>query len=266
MRGLEERRPVVESVVRAMRLLECFEPGEPELPLAAFVRRSGYSKTTTHRLLTTLESAGWLERTADNKFRLTMRVVQTGAILIESLDTRRVARPIMAQLSIESQQTIYLMVPVGTQAVCVERMSQGAAVRVLDLDVGGSLPLNVGGAPRALLAYNEDVLPALLEARLTARTSTSLVTEADLRADLARSRERGYTISDEDSTQGIAAIGAPVRDSTEQVVAAISLGGLRDDILPPRPQHVGALLRAAGDISESLGSRQPNPARRTTAL
>ena len=74
MRGPEEHRPVVESVVRAVRLLECFEPGEPELPLATFVRRSGYSKTTTHRLLTTLKSAGWLERTADNKFRLTMRV------------------------------------------------------------------------------------------------------------------------------------------------------------------------------------------------
>jgi DNA-binding IclR family transcriptional regulator len=262
MRGPEEHRPVVESVVRAVRLLECFEPGEPELPLATFVRRSGYSKTTTHRLLTTLKSAGWLERTADNRFRLTMRVFQTGSILIESLDTRRVARPIMAQLSIESQQTIYLMVPAGTQAVCVERMSQGAGVRVLDLDVGESRPLNVGGAPRALLAYNEDLLPALLD-RLTTRTSASLVTEADLRADLARTRERGYTISDEDSTPGVAAIGAPIRDRSEQVVAAISVGGLRDDILPPRPQHVSALLRAAGDISECLGSRQPQPARRT---
>jgi DNA-binding IclR family transcriptional regulator len=262
MRGNVQHRPIVKSVLRAMRLLECFEPGEPELPLATFVRRSGYSKTTTHRLLTTLESAGWLERTTDNKYRLTMRVFQTGSILIENLDARRVARPIMAQLSIDLQQTIYLMVKSGTHAVCVERMSQGAGVRVLDLDVGGSRPLNVGGAPRALLAYSEDLLPTLLANPLTARTSASLVTEADLRADLTRTRKRGYTISDEDSTPGIAGIGAPIRDGTEQVVAAISIGGLRDDILPPRPQHVTALLQAASDISEALGSRHPNPVQR----
>ena len=54
--------PIVESVLRAVRLLECFRRGEPELSLAELVRRSGYSKSTTHRLLTTLQVAGWLER------------------------------------------------------------------------------------------------------------------------------------------------------------------------------------------------------------
>lgn len=254
MRGSDQ--PVVEAVLRAMRLLDCFEPGEPELPLTAFVHRRGYSKTTTHRLLNTLTAAGWLERTADSRFRLTMRAFQTGSVLVESLDIRRVAPPIMTRLSIESQQTIYLMVPAGTHAVCLERMTQGARFRILDLDVGGSLPLNVGGAPRALLAYDEDLLPALLRAGLTGRTPASLTDEQDLTADLARIRDRGYSISDEDSTGGVAALGAPVFDGREQVTAALSLGGLRDDILPPRKPHVDALIRAAHDISERLGSRQ----------
>lgn len=51
-------RPLVEAVLRALRLLDCFDRGCPEMTLAEFVRRSGYSKTTTHRLLTTLEYAG----------------------------------------------------------------------------------------------------------------------------------------------------------------------------------------------------------------
>jgi DNA-binding IclR family transcriptional regulator len=259
-------RPVVEAVLRAMRLLDCFEEGEPELPLMTFVRRGGYSKTTTHRLLNTLTAAGWLERTADSRFRLTMRSFQIGSILIESLDIRRVAPPIMTRLSIESQQTIYLMVPAGTHAVCLERMTQGARIRVLDLEVGGSRPLNVGGAPRALLAYNENLLPALLRAGLTGRTPASLTDEHDLRTDLARIRERGYSISDEDSTDGVAAIGTPVFDGSEQAVAALSLGGLRDDILPPRQAHVDALIRAADDISERLGSRQRAAARAVRPL
>ena len=58
----ERNGPVVESVLRAVRLLECFRTGEPELSLSELVRRSGYSKSTAHRLLSTLQVAGWLER------------------------------------------------------------------------------------------------------------------------------------------------------------------------------------------------------------
>ena len=50
------------SVLRALRLLDLFERGRPEMSLAEFVRRSGYSKSTAYRLLLTLEEAGWLER------------------------------------------------------------------------------------------------------------------------------------------------------------------------------------------------------------
>ena len=251
----EGTRPVVESVLRALRLLECFEQGEPELPLAVFVRRSGYSKTTVHRLLNTLEAAGWLERTHEGTFRLTMRAFRTGSILVESLDLRAIALPIMRQLSILSQQTIYLMVPVGAHAVCLERVAQGAGVRVLELEVGGSLPLNIGGAPRALLAFRDELLPALLQVGLASRTPLSLNTEATLRADLAEVRRRGYAVSDEDSTLGVAALAAPVRDNHNQVVAALSLGGLRDDILSARNDHLKGLLQATADISAQLGAR-----------
>ena len=248
-------RPVVESVLRALRLLECFEQGEPELPLATFVRRSGYSKTTAHRLLNTLEAAGWLERTREGAFRFTMRAYRTGSILVDSLDLRAIALPIMRQLSISSQQTIYLMVPIGTHAVCLERVSQGIRVQVLELEVGGSLPLNVGGAPRALLAFREELLPALLQAGLESRTPLTLKTEATLRADLVAVRRRGYAVSDEDSTLGVAALAAPIRDSHNQVVAALSLGGLRDDILSARTEHLKSLLQATADISAQLGAR-----------
>ena len=70
---------------------------------------------------------------------------------------------------------------------------------------------------------------------------------------LAQSRRRGYTVSDEDVTPGIAAIGAPVLDADGRPVAALSVGGLRPRILPPRPEHVGSLLAACRALSARLG-------------
>ena len=113
----------------------------------------GYSKTTTYRLLTTLEHAGWLERTAAGAFRLTIKPFQLGAILVDSLELRREAGPVMAQLASTYDQTVYLTVPHGHEAICLERIDSGAAIRVMTLEVGGSQPLHLGAGPRALLAY-----------------------------------------------------------------------------------------------------------------
>jgi DNA-binding IclR family transcriptional regulator len=257
--------PIVESVLRAIRLLECFERGEPELSLTEFVRRAGYSKSTTHRLLSTLLVAGWLERTPSNMFRLTIRPFQTGSVLVESLDVTRIAPPLLTRLSIESGETTYLVVAAGTHAVCLERVSVGARIRILELEIGGSQPLHIGGAPRALLAFDESaLLPGLLRAGLEARTPASLTTEEELRSDLAATRARGYSISDGDSTVGVAALGAPVFGHAEQVVGAISLGGIREDVLPPRPAQVAALLKTAAEMSARLGSRAAATALRAT--
>jgi DNA-binding IclR family transcriptional regulator len=124
------------------------------------------------------------------------------------------------------------------------------------LYVGGSQPLNLGAAPRALLAFDEDaLLPGLLAEGLSRRTGQSIVDPRSLRTDLAETRRRGYSISDEDVTPGVGAIGAPIFGADGRATAALSLGGLRSRVLPPRPEHVTCLLRAAEEISTRLGYR-----------
>jgi DNA-binding IclR family transcriptional regulator len=252
--GVEPGRVLVGSVLRALRLLDLFERGRPEMSLAELVRRSGYSKSTTYRLLVTLEHAGWLERGPNSSFRLTIKPFQVGSILVDSLELRREAGPIMTRLAAELDQSIYLVVADGTRAVCLERIDSGQGVRVTDLYVGGSQPLHLGAAPRALLAFDQDrLLPPLLAEGLSRRTEYSLVDPADLLNDLAETRRRGYSISDEDVTAGIGAIGAPILGSDGAAVAALSFGGLRQHVLPPKPTQVLELLQACEEISTRLG-------------
>ncbi|MDF2748762.1 MAG: Transcriptional regulator, IclR [Propionibacteriaceae bacterium] len=252
-----QRRALVGSVLRAMRLLDLFDRGRPEMSLAEFARRSGYSKSTTYRLLVTLVEAGWLERSPAGAFRLTIKAFQVGSILVDSLELRREAGPIMARIATELNQAVYLVVAAGTRAVCLERIDTGEGVRMADLYVGGSQPLNLGGGPRALLAFDQPrLLPPLLEEGLTRKTESSLADPADLLSDLAETRRRGYSISDEDVTAGIGAIGAPILGPDGVAVAALSFGGLRQHVLPPRPAHVACLLEACQEISTRLGYSQ----------
>jgi DNA-binding IclR family transcriptional regulator len=254
--GARSDRAVVGSVLRALRLLDYFERGRPEMTLAELVRRSGYSKTTTYRLLLTLEAAGWLERRDGSAFRLTIKPFQVGSVLVDSLELRQEAASVMARLAVECDLTTYLTVPAGSHAVCLERIDSGRGLRIADLYVGGSQPLHLGAGPRVLLAYREaELLPGVLAGALERRTSHTLGDPETLRADLAAIRERGYSISDQDVTVGVAAIGAPVHDASGSCVAALSLGGLADRILPVRPEQRDGLLRAAAEISRRLGHR-----------
>lgn len=249
-------RLVVGSVLRALKLLDCFSRGSPELPLAEFVRRSGYSKSTTYRLLVTLEHAGWLERTPTGTFRLTIKPFQVGSILVDSLDLRREAAPIMARMATDLDGTVYLVVASGGRAVCLERVDGGQEVRVADLYAGGSQPLHLGAAPRALLAFDEEaLLPALLKDGLPRKTDRTITDADELRDDLAQIRARGYSISDEDVTPGVAAIGAPIFGPDGSAVAALSVGGLCPRILPPRAGDIACLLSACREISTRLGHR-----------
>src|SRR3954452_72433 len=135
----DKSRVLIESVLRAFRMLDLFERGRPEMTLADFVRRSGYSKSTAYRLLVTMEEAGWLERGPGGAFRLTMRPFQAGSILVDSLELRREAGPVMARVAAEVEQTVFLVVPAGTLAVCLERIDSGQGVR-LGGRFGGGCP------------------------------------------------------------------------------------------------------------------------------
>jgi DNA-binding IclR family transcriptional regulator len=181
-----------------------------------------------------------------------------GSILVDSLELRREAGPIMARMAAELDEAVYLVVAAATRAVCLERIDSGLGVRVVDLYVGGSQPLHLGAAPRALLAFDEDaLLPPLLAEGLSRRTEHSIVNPSDLRVDLAETRRRGYSISDEDVTPGVGAIGAPIFGANGRAVAGLSFGGLLPRILPPRSAHVACLLQACQEISTRLGYRRP---------
>jgi DNA-binding IclR family transcriptional regulator len=251
--------PIVEAVVRAFRLLDCFRPEEPELSLNEFVRRGGYSKTTTYRLLMTLQHVGWLERTENGAYRLTIKPFRLGAILVDGLEIRREAGPVMAKLAAEWELTVYLIVPAPGGAVCLERIDSGSAIRVMALEVGGTQPYHLGAGPRVLLAYDEEHLfEEAVAAGLEQATPDSITDVDALKADLAETRRRGYSVSVGDMTSGIGALAAPIHDRTGAVVATISVAGLVKAFEEPRQAAIAkSLVERCGEVSARLGYRAP---------
>lgn len=245
----------IASVVKATRILESFDRESPELSIQELVKRCGYTRTTTYRILDTLELTGWIERTTAGDYKMTLRVFELASSVLGSFDLRTEASHVMSDLAARYDENVYLVVPDGARAVCLDLIESSRPVRVMSLSVGRSLPLFIGGAPLALLAELEDTfLPRVLATGPLATPLGQPVTEEHLRAVLAETRARGYAVSIEDVTPGVAALGACIFDRSGRPVAALSFGGFLANFEPPRRDDLaGALVEGARTISQRLG-------------
>ena len=212
--------------------------------------------SSTYRLLQSLIALDWVEQAPlRGMYRLGLAFLQIGGALEDSLEVRTVALPRMRELRAELDVAVLLCYRRGLRAVCVERI-EGHDVRSVAMQVGDSLPLHVGGAPFALLSW----LPAgeqhiVLDdlARQADSLTYAVPDAAALRAAIATTHERGYSRSDQDVTIGIAAFGAPVFNHRGELVAAVSISGLRESLIGREASAAARLVAAAASISHDLG-------------
>jgi DNA-binding IclR family transcriptional regulator len=211
--------------------------------------------SSVYRLLQSLTGIGWVDRgSRRGVYRLGLLLLTVGSRLEDQLDIRECALPTLRHLLDEIGVTSFLCVRREARAVCVERL-EGQAVRSLAMQLGSSLPLYAGAAPRSLLAF---LPPAEQREVLKVRTGQAgdppRPEAAEIEADIDQIRRRGYAVSDADVTAGIAALGAPVFNHRGELAAAISISGLRPQILGSQEQrNIELILAGADQVSRALG-------------
>lgn len=250
---MTDQKPVGQTVGKLNAILD-FLAAHGDATAADVASALGEPRSSVHRQLASLHKLQLLdEGQVRGSYRLGMKLFQLGQTVVERLDLRREAVQVMERIHDETGETVFLCLQRGREAVCIERLD-GRRVTVLELRLGGSLPLHMGAAPRALLAWQAR---SAWDAYFDGVRGTGVELDRDrVRDDLEQTRKRGYSVSDEDVTPGIAAIGAPVFDYTGDVCGAISVSGLRHAIVDLNTQRVADLIMAAAqDISRRMGSR-----------
>ncbi|GAA4194205.1 hypothetical protein GCM10022219_17090 [Microbacterium oryzae] len=249
-------RPGLEIIDKADAVLRVLT-AENDLSAAEIAAAVGEPTSSTYRLLTSLAAVDLIESApARGRFRLSVDLMRIGGAVEDRLSVREAAVPGLRRLLADTGLTSFLCIRAGDRAVCVERFD-GRDVRSLALALGQSLPLHRGAAPQALFAFLPQAERMAVVASLrTDRSDPVTETDEEIERMVAAVRAAGSTLSDGDVTPGIAAVGAPVFDHRGQVAAAISVSGIRGQVLDPAldvPERVRSAARAA---SAQLGFRE----------
>ena len=206
-------------------------------------------------MLAHLREIGLVDKgTSRGKFRLGLYAMSLGAVCDDRLSLKGASTPWLEWLRGETTATALLMLRRGHNAVCIDRVV-GKGVRSLALRLGGSLPLHAGAGPRALLAFlpEAELLETLAHFEQAAQQDYTIPSRSQLEHTLTQIRSTGVSLSDEDVTPGVAAVGAPVFNHRGELEAAISVCTVRATLFDDQERTIALVRQAAEGISRNLG-------------
>lgn len=253
----DDGRDFVQSLERGLSVLRAFDRNHPSLTLSDVAKLTDLTRATARRLLHTLVALGYAS-TDGKYFELTPMVLDLGHAYVSSLQLPDIAQPFMESLSEQVHESVSASVLDGHEIVYVARVPT-QRIMAISLAIGSRLPAAWTSMGRVMLADHTDaeVTAAFEKVRHALPAPTAIATTEALLAEVARVRQQGYCLLDQELEEGIRSVAAPLRDRRGRVVASINVGThasrvtlkeLRGDILP-------ALLDTARQIEDRLGRR-----------
>ena len=254
-----QERYIVPGLERGLRLMGEFSRKTPTLGAPELARRLNLPRTTVFRLLTTLESLGFVERTDSGAYRLGMAVLRLGFEYLSSLELTELGQPVLKHLCDEIHYPCNLVVRDGRHIVYVAKVTPPTPFSST-VHVGTRLPAHATVLGRILL---EDLsLPELRqlfpEERLEIYSSSTPTTLIELFDMVQSDRQRGYVLGEGFFEASISTIAAPVRDHSTRIVAALGATIPSSHIDSNRLEELVQRVRSAADELSKRLNYSPN--------
>lgn len=248
--------PIIQSVDRALHILDLFDEYNKELKLTEITERMSLHKSTVHSLLKTLQKHHYIEQNKENgKYTLGLKLFERGNYVIQSLDLRTVAREQLVELSKRTGRTVHLVILDGKEGIYIDKVESSNA-SILYSRIGRRVPIHSSGVGKALVAFKDPAeLEKILEGYEYKKQTRHTITDREsFLEEMKKVREQGYAIDNEENEPGVYCVALPIRDHSGQVVAAISSSTTASHITDENLESMIEDLKiTANKLSEKLG-------------
>lgn len=252
----KESAKQIESVDKALSILECFSDSAQELSLKQLSEKTGLYKSRILRLCGTLMAHGFLIRLEGSLYRLGPKLMMLGKVYERANTLISISRPILRELASITGESAKLFVIQGTKRICLVR-EKGTYPLGYHVEEGESFELYAGAGGKALLAYTSREFrdQVLGEKVLQRLTPTTIVERSRLEKEFRAVREQGYASSSGEVFTEVAGMAAPVFDNENNVCAALTIAGPTQRFTEDRRREMlENLLAAARRLSRLLGN------------
>ena len=259
----ETRDGGVQSVDRALQIIETLAEDDEGYRLTDLAIRTGLSPSTVHRLLTTLESRRFVQfDREESKWHIGAQSFVVGSTFLRRRNFAAQALPYLRKLRDQTRETANLAVVDDESIIVISRIESREIMRSLT-KVGGRVAMIASGVGKAVLAaYSDDDVTAIIRRLGMPRlTEKSIVRPGELFRELEIVRRQGYAVDDEEARIGLRCVAAVVFNDCNEPFAAISVSGMTDRLTDARVPEIGAIVReVAAELTAELRGTGHAPA------
>lgn len=242
----------VQSIEKAVKLLELFNTTRTELSLTELTALAGAPKPTIHRIANTLEKVGFLRKDKKTrKYSLGIKILELSQLVNEPFEIRNIALPYMQKLRDETNESVHLLVEENNMGVYIEKVEGNHELR-LWTRLGASRPMYAGASRKIVMAYYDDEKfdDYIEKIGLVKFADKSITDPQALKDNLRVLREQGYCVCEGELWKDTTGISAPIFNREGSVIASLSIVLPTSRTLDKTTELVTRVVYYAGLISE----------------
>lgn len=242
------------TVVKGLKMLEALAANEGPCALTDMAKLCGVTKSNAHRLLKTLEECRYVRQDPKTRaYEPTLRLWELGTRVFNRLNLRVVAAPHLQRLAQATKESVHLSMFERGEVIYLDKVDSVHAVRAY-IGIGDRAPAYCTATGKAILAFlPADAIERVCE-NLKRFTPNTMSDSRKLKAELARIRERGYSVTCGEWRPGVLGIAAPIKSPSGAVVAGVGIAGPEERMRQTDlAEQAASVLRAAERISKELG-------------
>lgn len=248
---------VVPALDRALHLLRVLAYCDEPLTLSEIADRIGVSRSSVFNLLNTLQQHGMIAKDPRHKtYQLGVAIFELGSAYLSKVSLVPTFNQIAARLVAQCQETVKLAVLDGHDIVYLGKQEGIYSVRLV-ARIGSRVPAHGTAVGKMLLAQQSD--QALTELYrgydFPTRTPHTIHSLEMLLDEIQAARRDGYAYDREEAAIGLTCVAAPIRDHSQKVIAAMSIGVPHDRLGEGRIEALrDMVIAAAHELSITLGA------------
>ena len=242
------------TVQKALKLLEFLKEKQPTRP-SELVQKLKLTRSNVYRLLSTLEKMGYVEKSEDSRYRLSLKIFILGSNILKRDQLSDIAHALMFRLAELTQENVNLAILYDQKVLYIKKIESPHYLK-LDQPVGKTDPLHCTALGKVLLSgLTDEELGRFCEStELSSYTKNTITSPKTLIKVIQDVRKKGYAIDLQELTGGVHCISAPIRDYTGKVIAAVSISAPAVRLTEEKIDEAKApLIGACSEISKRMG-------------
>lgn len=245
------------TLLKGLQVLEHVAHSEGVVRIADIVKARSLTKSNAHRILKTLEQAGYLKQDPQTKgFTANLKLWELGSEVVNRLDLRSRASEVLRALANETREAVHLSILEADEVIYVDKIDSPEPVGTYTR-MGGRAPAYCVATGKALLSQLPRQALEPILANLKPHSEHTITDRDELLKELLEAREKGFAINRGEWRASVWGIASVIHDATQSVIAAVGVSGpsyrLDDE---ERCELLAAkVMKAADEISRNLGYR-----------